>query len=186
MLRRFFVDERTVLRPISDADLQPLFEAVDRNRAHLRRFLPWLDSTRSAKDIEAFRTRTLAQEREGTGLTRIIEHAAATSGIVAFNHIDLFNRRAELGYWVDRTIEGRGVCRQACSALIRHAFDELDMNRISIAAAVENRRSRALAERLGFTQEGVRREAEWLYDHFVDHALYGLLRREWRDQPSQK
>jgi ribosomal-protein-serine acetyltransferase len=186
MFRRFFVDERTVLCPISDGDVQPLFEAVDRNRAHLRRFLPWLDSTRGPVDIEAFRTRTLAQEHEGSGLTRMIEHSAAIGGIVGFNHIDLFNRRAELGYWIDRTLEGRGVCRLSCSALIRHAFEELDLNRISIAAAVENRRSRALAERLGFTQEGVRREAEWLYDHFVDHAMYGLLRREWRDRQMKK
>jgi ribosomal-protein-serine acetyltransferase len=183
MLRRFFIDERTMLRPISDSDVQPLYDAIDRNRAHLRRFLPWLDSTRSVKDIEAFRTRSLAQEREGLGLTRIIEHAAAIGGIVGFNHIDLFNRRAELGYWIDRPLEGRGICRQACSQLIRHAFEELDLNRISIAAATDNRRSRALAERLGFTQEGVRREAEWLYDRFVDHATYGLLRREWNDQP---
>ncbi|HET8939817.1 MAG TPA: GNAT family protein [Polyangiales bacterium] len=181
MLRRFFVDERTLLRPIAESDPQPLYEAVDRNRAHLRRYLPWLDSTRSPKDIEAFRVRSLAQEREGLGMARVIEHAAAISGVVSFNHIDLFNRRAELGYWIDRTLEGRGICRQACTQLIRHAFEELDLNRISIAAAVENRRSRALAERLGFTFEGVRREAEWLYDRFVDHATYGLLRREWRE-----
>lgn len=185
MFRRFFVDERTVLRPISEADVLPLFEAVDRNRAHLRRFLPWLDATREPSDIEAFRTRTLAQEGEGSGLTRLIEHAAAIGGIVGFNHIDLFNRRAEVGYWIDRTLEGRGICRQACSALISYAFEELDLNRISIAAAVDNRRSRALAERLGFTQEGVRREAEWLYDRFVDHAMYGLLRREWRDRQNK-
>lgn len=180
MFRRFFIDERTVLRPIAEPDVVPLFEAVDRNRAHLRRFLPWLDSTRGPADIDAFRVRTLAQERDGIGLTRMIEHAAAISGIVGFNHIDLFNRRAELGYWIDRTLEGRGICRQACSVLIHYAFEELDLNRIAIAAAVDNRRSRALAERLGFTQEGVRREAEWLYDHFVDHAMYSLLRREWR------
>jgi ribosomal-protein-serine acetyltransferase len=186
MFRRFFIDERTVLRPIADFDVQPLFETVDRNRAHLRRFLPWLDSTRGPADIEAFRVRTLAQESDGSGMVRVIEHAAAIGGIVAFNRIDQFNRRAELGYWIDRTLEGRGVCRPACSALICHAFEELDLNRITIAAAVENRRSRALAERLGFTQEGVRREAEWLYDHFVDHAMYGLLRREWRDRKHEK
>jgi ribosomal-protein-serine acetyltransferase len=179
MLRRFFIDERTVLRPMAPADEVGVWQAVDRNRAHLRRFLPWLDSTTSASDIEAFRLRTQSQEREGSGLVRLIEHAGTISGVVGYNVIDQFNRRAELGYWIDRTIEGRGICRRACEQLIRYGFEELDLNRISIAAATENRRSRALAERLGFTLEGVRREAEWLYDHYVDHALYGLLRREW-------
>lgn len=187
MLRRFYIDERTVLRPLSETDVQPLFEAVDRNRAHLRRFLPWLDSTLSAGDIEAFRARVSSQERDGVGMTRIIENTAAVggiAGIVGFNYIDQLNRRAELGYWIDRTLEGRGLVRRACAQLVRYAFEELALNRIAIDAAADNRRSRALAERLGFTLEGVRRDGEWLYDHFVDHALYGLLEREWRAQAS--
>jgi ribosomal-protein-serine acetyltransferase len=180
MLRRFFISERTVLRPLTEPDHMALYLAVDRNRAHLRRFLPWLDSTRSPADIDAFRARTQKQEREGSGLVRLIEHDEEIGGVVGFNTIDQLNRHTELGYWVDRTLEGKGICRQACEQLIRYAFEDLDLNRIAIAAATENRRSRALAERLGFTLEGVRREAEWLYDRYVDHALYGLLRREWR------
>ncbi len=40
--------------------------------------------------------------------------------------------------------------------------------------------SRRVAERLGFTLEGIRRESHWITDRFVDHAVYGMLRREWR------
>ncbi|HVJ50737.1 hypothetical protein [Desulfitobacterium sp.] len=36
-----------------------------------------------------------------------------------------------------------------------------------------------IPERLGFVKEAMIREAEWLYDHFVDHAVYGVLAREW-------
>jgi ribosomal-protein-serine acetyltransferase len=180
MTRRFFIDERTVLCPLTEPDVPRLYASVEANRGHLRRFLPWLDITRSDVDIEAFRARVVAQEREGSGLARVIERDHNVSGVVAFNHIDQFNHRAELGYWIDQRLQGRGICRRACGQLIQYAFDDLHLNRISIAAAVENQRSRALAERLGFTFEGVRRESEWLYDHYVDHALYGLLRREWR------
>lgn len=179
MTRRIFIDERTLLRPIAEADVARMYAAVDENRAHLRRFLPWLDTTRAAADIGAFRERVTSQEQEGSGLARMIERDGAIAGVVAFNHIDQLNHHAELGYWIDRRLEGHGVCRRACAGLIAYAFDDLQLNRIAIAAALENRKSRALAERLGFTFEGVRREAEWLYDHYVDHALYGLLRREW-------
>jgi ribosomal-protein-serine acetyltransferase len=180
MPRRFFIDERTELRAIAEKDVPRVYAAVDNNRDHLRKFLAWLDMTRSPADIEAFRLRSLAQEREGMGLTRIIERDQQVCGVVALTQVDQLNHRAELGYWIDQHLEGRGICRRACVQLIQYAFDHLQLNRLTVAAAVENRRSRALAERLGFTLEGVRRESEWLYDHYVDHALYGLLRSEWR------
>jgi len=44
----------------------------------------------------------------------------------------------------------------------------------------ENTRSRAIAERLGFRLEGVHRDAEWLYDHFVDLACYAMVARDWK------
>jgi len=179
MPQRFFIDERTVLRPLSEQDSARLYAAVDANRDHLRRFMAWLDTTRSAADIEAFRARAVEQETDGNGLSRIIERDAQICGVVSLDRIDQWNRRGELGYWITRDLEGRGVCRRACARMIEYAFDELQLNRLTIAAAVDNRRSRALAERLGFTLEGIQRESEWLYDHYVDHAVYGLLRREW-------
>jgi ribosomal-protein-serine acetyltransferase len=66
----------------------------------------------------------------------------------------------------------------SCRAVIAHGFGALGLHRVSIRCAVENRRSRAIPERLGFTFEGVARGSEWLYDHFVDHAIYGLLRTD--------
>ncbi len=68
---------------------------------------------------------------------------------------------------------------KALNALIQYGFEELGLNRIQIKVAVENKKSRALPERLGFTQEGIIRQAEWLYDHYVDHVMYGLLADEW-------
>jgi len=65
-------------------------------------------------------------------------------------------------------------------ALINYSFTELGLNRLVIMAAVENAKSRAIPERLGFTPEGVCRQYEWLYDHFVDSSMYSLVASEWR------
>jgi hypothetical protein len=41
---------------------------------------------------------------------------------------------------------------------------------------------RAVPERLGFQLEGIIRDAEWLYDHFVDHAMYAILKKDWNGE----
>jgi ribosomal-protein-serine acetyltransferase len=69
---------------------------------------------------------------------------------------------------------------KSCRALVEHAFRELRLNRVEIFCAVDNRRSRAIAERLGFTLEGTHRQAEWVHDHFKDLVAYSMLAREWK------
>ena len=60
------------------------------------------------------------------------------------------------------------------------AFDRGRLNRIEIRCASGNHRSRAIPVRLGLREEGLLRDAEWLYDHFVDHVVYAALAKEWQ------
>ena len=69
---------------------------------------------------------------------------------------------------------------KSCRALIEHAFRELRLNRVEIYCAVENSRSRRIPARLGFVEEGVHRQAEWVHDHFKDLVSYSMLAREWK------
>ena len=74
---------------------------------------------------------------------------------------------------------------RSCAAIVDHGFNDLKLHRITILCASENRRSRAVPERLRFTQEGTARESEWLYDHFVDLVTYSMLEHEWPDAKKQ-
>jgi ribosomal-protein-serine acetyltransferase len=172
------VDERTILRPLVDTDATQLFALVDANRAHLRRWLAWVDGASDVARIGEFLRGVQARAAEGTSLELAIEHVGELAGIAGFRALDAANRAAEIGYWLREDRGGRGIMTASCRALVRHGFESLGLNRISLAAAVENTRSRRVAERLGFRLDGVLREAEWLYDHFVDHAVYSLLRRD--------
>lgn len=73
----------------------------------------------------------------------------------------------------------------ACRAMVNIAFEEYGLNRVEIRAAADNRKSRAIPERLGFQKEGVSRQTEWIYDHFVDHVVYGMLADEWSEAEPQ-
>ena len=128
--------------------------------------------------------RSLKQAEQGTGLVMLIEYDSRLVGIVGCNWIEPMNRSCEIGYWLDQDHLGQGIMTNATRRLINYAFDDLSLNRVSIPVAVENRKSRAIPERLGFKIEGIIREAEWLYDHFVDHILYGLLRSDWPNRPN--
>jgi len=94
--------------------------------------------------------------------------------------IDAGSRSAEVGYWIDGGLEGRGLVTRTVSALLDHAFGPLGLHRVALATYAANHRSRALAERLGFTREGVLRQVNPTPDGFDDEVIYGLLADEWR------
>jgi ribosomal-protein-serine acetyltransferase len=102
--------------------------------------------------------------------------------VVGLHFIDWPNRRTSLGYWLGASYQGRGLITKSCGVLLDHLFTELGLNRVEIACAVGNTKSRAIPERLGFVQEGVLRQQEWLYDHFVDHAVYAMLAASWLER----
>ncbi len=173
------LDESLSLRMLRLQDAEALFAVVDANRAHLREWLPWLDENTGPDDSRRFIQSTLDQCAADTGFVCAVLFDGAIVGTVGFNTIRWSSRCAELGYWLAADCTGRGLMTRSCEALIDYAFGELGLHKVEIRAATGNLRSRAVPERLGFFNEGVLRETEWLYDHYVDHVVYGLLSREW-------
>ena len=184
-MRILRVDVRTRLRPVELTDAGMLFTMVDANRAYLRKWMSWVDSTCSDEHTHAFIEKSLAERDSGVAFDFVIERETEPCGMTGLTRIDKQNRIGSLGYWLREDRQGLGIVTTSCRALIRLGFDQLNLNRITLAAAIDNHRSRAVAERLGFVLEGTLREAEWVNDHFVDHALYSLLKREWDDQDAR-
>ncbi len=177
---RIRVDEDIELRLIDEGDARSVFALTDRNRAYLRRWLPWVDGTRTVEDTAAFIERSREQARLGQGFQAVILLHGEIVGVIGFVYVDLENRRAEIGYWIGEAYQGRGIMTRACRALVDFAFASQGMNRVEIRADVENGRSRAIPERLGFVQEAVLRQAGWMYDHAIDLVMYAMLHRDWR------
>ncbi len=163
------------LRPLALKDAPELFALVDANRARLRHWLPWLDLNTRLSHTKTFIAERKALAAKGLARTYTIRVRGELAGMIGFNWIDGRNRCAAIGYWIAEGFEGQGLVTRAVARLVEHGFKELRLHRIEIRAAVRNRRSRAIPKRLGFRHEGTLRDAEWLYDHFVDHAVYAVL-----------
>ncbi len=157
-------------------DLDAIWAAVEEERDRLGEWMPWIETTRTKDDERAWLEKVVvADSLEGCGIWVEGEFAGGI-GLM----LDSFGIFAEIGYWIRARYEGRGLVTRACEALIDHAFGALGLHRIVIRAGVENVRSRAIPERLGFTFEGVAREEGRGVGKFYDLAVYALLDREWR------
>jgi ribosomal-protein-serine acetyltransferase len=176
----FRLDSGLALELLSLRHAQELYEAVDENRAHLRPWMPWVESTKSVADIKAFISTTLSQIANDSGFQTAIRFHERIVGVVGMHQVDQKNRSTSLGYWLAKDVQGKGIVTRACAAYISHAFSDLGLHRVEIRCATENLRSRAVPERLGFVSEGTAREAEWVNGGYVSHVVYGLLASEWR------
>ena len=178
-MTKLVVDDDVRLQAVVEANTDEMFRLVDRNRTYLREWLPWLDANRSAEDSRSFIRDSNTRASEGAGLVTAIFFRDQICGVAGFNWIDAANRACEIGYWISEDHQGRGIVTRSVRSLVGFAFDQKQLNRVTMPVAVGNTKSRGIPERLGFTSEGIRREAEWLYDHFVDHVMYAMLSADW-------
>lgn len=175
------VDEYLHLRTLEVHDADELFALTNLCRSYLRQWLPWLDVTQSVSDTRAFIESSLRQLAANAGFQTGIWQADQLVGVIGYHHLDWMNRTTNIGYWLAEQHQGRGIMTKSCSALVEYAFESWSMHRVEIRCAIGNLKSRGIPERLGFRQEGLMREAEWLYDHYVDHVVYGMLAQEWEN-----
>jgi ribosomal-protein-serine acetyltransferase len=163
------------MRGLGDRDAPELHALIERNRARLARWIHWA-AGQTAGDTLAFIGRTATLEREGAGFSRaIVDAGGRLAGVVGLT-VDRLNRSGAIGYWLDAASEDKGVVTAAVAALCEHGFEHYRLLRVEIRADVENRASCAVAERLGFTLEGVARQAYRVNDERQsDDAVYSLL-----------
>jgi len=181
---RIPIDEDIELRLLTKAHANVLFALTASNRDYLRRWLPWVDGIRSPTDTMRFIDEGRDQLRRNDGFHAGIWYCRELVGVIGYHYWNWTLGKTEIGYWLAAKRQGEGIVTRSCRALVDYAFRNLGLNRIEIRTAVGNARSRAVAERLGFAQEGVLREAEYSSDGPVDQAAYGLLRKDWESRTS--
>lgn len=168
------IDEELSLSLVQPSLAEEIYALVDRNREHLSPWMPWVKSTESVEQVHSWIKDSLKSFAEGTGMACAICLQDTIVGVIGYNEIDQSLCKAKIGYWISSEHQNRGIMTRACKHLIDHAFAELKLQKIEIAAARENERSRAVCEKLGMTLEGIITNSEKVGDDIFDHAVYGL------------
>jgi ribosomal-protein-serine acetyltransferase len=166
------------LRLLEETDADELYRLIEANRAYLAPWLPWAAEQTHEGTVEFIRL-TRRQRAANDGFQAALQVQDQIVGVAGFHNVNWPHRSTSIGYWLSEQHQGRGLMTRAVRALVDHAFGDWDLHRVEIRAATENRRSRAIPERLGFREEGVVREAERVGERYHDLAVYGLLAQEW-------
>ena len=173
------IQDGVYLKLVEERHAPQIFAVVDRERAYLREWLPWVDHNSEVEYTLSFVKTALQQFASNDGFSAGIWNGDEFIGVIGTHRIDWLYQRVEIGYWISQKFQGRGIVTDACRAVIDHAFNEWGLHRVEIHCATENEKSCAIPKRLGFQFEGVLREAQLLNGRFVDINVYGMLAPEW-------
>jgi RimJ/RimL family protein N-acetyltransferase len=184
----FPLGDDAALLPRTPAIAEAYQELLAANFDRLLRWLPGMGELPSLEQTRADLARRGQAWLDGSQLplaigVRAAGGSAAVGGWRLVGEVNLLIdshiRAAEIGYWLDADFEGRGLATRAVTAALDWAFGPLGLRRVKLFAIAGNERSLAVAQRLGFTREGVFRSAAVVSGVEHDVVGYGLLAREF-------
>ncbi len=183
----FPLSDDTVLVLRTPSITEAYHDLLAANHERLARWEPWAVSPPVLDETRSFLQASARNWLEGSELPVVIAVRDAgqwrLAGAVSLR-IDGYSRSGEIGYWIDGGYEGRGLVSKAVAAVLDQAFGPLGIDRVILQTDAGNERSRAVARRLGFTEEGLLRQAAAFPGERRDQAVYGLLAGEWSQRSS--
>ena len=130
-------------------------------------------------DARAFQTTLRPAMEAGERMALGIVEGDTVAGAIGFPRLSWEDERAEVGYWLAPEARGRGVAARAVRLLCDWGFRECGFQRIELIAATGNPASQAVAERAGFTREGVLRSYMLGKGERHDMVMFSLLAGEF-------
>ena len=173
------VTDDIVLYPLSVDDIFKIFNTLNNEREYMREWLPFVDATHDVEDTGNY-VRYVLQTGEQQFT---IYYKDKFVGLAGFKDVDKDNHKTEIGYWLSKNAQGKGIMTKTVCKLLEHAFCEMEMNRVQIKVAIDNKKSRKIPEKLEFKVEGIEREGELLVDNmYTDIVVYSILKREFEEK----
>ena len=185
MPRPHLETDRLILQRFSRRDHRTYDDAVRVSLPDLNQWLPWARLEYEHADSSAFIRESIQSWKEDRAWDYSIRHKDDPErhiGSVSMWTVSKLGKIAEFGYWVRSDETSKGICTEAVDRLLQESFGSLGYHKVTLRIAVGNEASDRVAEKLGFTREGILREELLIRGNWVDHSLWSLLDREYRAQ----
>lgn len=173
------INEHIELKSIQLRDAPEIFNVIDSERETLRRWLPFIDATLTVADTEQYIQSIESSPLSSRDLVFVIRYQGVFAGLIGLKNRDLNNKRAEIGYWLSKAFQKKGLVTDSIKGLIRLTFEKMGLHRIQIKCAVNNIQSKNIPRRLNFILEGIERDGELLADGiYTDLEVYSFLNKK--------
>jgi len=164
------------IRPIGMDDVPVLYESVRESMDALRPWMPWCHDDYSISDSGEWAGRQIEAFNEKREFHFAILYGQQFAGVCGLNAIRQTDRLANLGYWIRTSVCNRGIATSATRLLVDWAFQNTELDRLEIVAAVENIPSLRVAAKAGAVWEGVMRGRLRLDGKSHDAVLFSIMR----------
>jgi ribosomal-protein-serine acetyltransferase len=167
------------LTPLRGEYAVALAAVIYESREEIGRWLPFARTSQGPGDVLAFIATVDARRANmpaETTFTILVDDEPA--GLVEMHDPSRVHNLASVGYWLGTRFTGRGIMTKSLVRLSEFVFAVHGIHRLELYAAVDNVRSRAVAERAGFTFEAILRDRLKFDDDYFDAALYARFAGE--------
>ncbi|HSQ97209.1 MAG TPA: GNAT family protein [Rickettsiales bacterium] len=125
-----------------------LYDVIDKNREHLKQHLVWIDKIQNVSDELKFINSIDRSNRDAF----VIINKGKIIGVIDYTKGE---KQLDIGYWIAKDYEGKGIITKCCQKIIEHGFIDLKLEKITIHMDASNPKSEAVAKRLGFKFTGI-------------------------------
>ena len=183
MARPVFLDgKRIYLAPLEMEDLETFYEWY--NNPDLRKFLIMPYPTTKLDEKE-----WIEKKKRGTDevvLSIIVKRGGRLIGNIGLHQINKVTRCAMMGIALgDLKMASKGFGTEAIRLMLDYGFGTLNMHRIELFVHDFNDRAQKAYKKLGFIEEGRKREALYSGGKYHDELLLAVLKEEWMKEPGQ-
>ncbi|QUI23291.1 GNAT family N-acetyltransferase [Vallitalea pronyensis] len=170
------------LRLVHVLDSEEVYQLIDESRAHLKKWLTWVDLIKSVRDCRYSALKAMDQYAENNGFQCNIIYSGKIVGRIGLHGINWGDKSTSIGYWLGKKYVGRGIMTTCCDGLLKLVFNQLKLNKVYIYVDEKNTKSRAIPKRLNFKEVSIKNNAQIFTGSYVKHVRY-IMTRERYFQP---